>query len=69
MLYWTNFVINNATNRVALAIDYKNPADSIRAAIEMADAEHRVERVGPLNTCSLFETQVEYDPVIDRVAY
>lgn len=68
--YYTNFLTNAKTGAVIMAMDFENAADSIRAAIlDHVEGEIHVERVGPLNKTSLFETSTDYDPIIDRVAY
>lgn len=69
MRYWTNFLVCNKTDRVIMALDHSTLADAVRESVLMTSDEVRVDRVGPLNTSPLFETQTDYDPVIDRVAY
>jgi hypothetical protein len=70
--YYTNFLINQKTGKVIMAIDYDHRHESLAAAMQdHVDGEISVERCGPLSYGPLFETPGEWEPeaVRNRIAY
>lgn len=70
--YYTNFLINEETKKVIMALDYDTALQSLRGALEFDGIKGvKVERVGPLSDAPLFETPSDWEPeaVRNRIAY